>query len=168
MSGFGLLSWNWHTAILAFSTRDGPPLDVTTFCSSTRPSTSSVSSIVPPTFFTMRISRRSTDSPSPFFGSTIRSTLSTAIGAKTDEYCETTLELRDVVAARNRLSRSFKFTGVEISFRYSTALVAACWNDSAMTVGCMPFVKSFSAAPRRLPAMTTTDVVPSPASTSCA
>src|ERR1700761_3736908 len=37
-----------------------------------------------------------------------------------------------------------------------------------MMVGCMPLASNRSAAPRRLPAITTTDVVPSPASTSCA
>ena len=54
------------------------------------------------------------------------------------------------------------------SVRYSTAFAEAFWKDSAMTVGWMPFCNIFSAAPRRLPARTTTDVVPSPASTSCA
>ena len=73
-----------------------------------------------------------------------------------------------MVAARSKLARSFKSTGVEISVKYSTDFAAAFVNDSAMIVGCIPFSNSFSAAPRRLPAMTTTDVVPSPASMSCA
>jgi hypothetical protein len=39
-----------------------------------------------------------------------------------------TFEFKDVPAARNRLSRSFKSTGVLISSRNSTAFVAAFWN----------------------------------------
>ena len=38
---------NWMSPILAFSVRDTPPARWDTFCSSTRPSTSSVSSTVP-------------------------------------------------------------------------------------------------------------------------
>lgn len=71
-----------------------------------------------------------------------------------------------MLAARSRLARSLRSIGVDISVRYSTALTDALKNDSAMMVGCMPFCSIFSAAPRRLPARTTTDVVPSPASTS--
>ena len=78
------------------------------------------------------------------------------------------LEFHDVLAARNKLARSFKSTGVDISVRYSTALTDALANASAMTVGCMPLASIFSAAPSKLPARTTTDVVPSPASMSCA
>ena len=66
--------------------RVGPPAAVLTFWLSATPSTSSVSSMVPPTFLTMRISRRSTfvlDSVAR------RLTLSTAMGARMDEYCET-------------------------------------------------------------------------------
>ncbi len=101
-------------------------------------------------------------------GVTRRVTASTAMGARTDEYCETILELRLVLAARRSDSRSLSSTGVEMSVRNSTALVAAFWKDSAMMVGWMPLLSIFSAAPSRLPATTTTEVVPSPASTSCA
>ena len=59
-SGFGALSWNWMIPIFAFSIRVGPPAATTTFWFNTTPSTSSVSSIVPPTFLTIRMSRRST------------------------------------------------------------------------------------------------------------
>ena len=38
---------NWMSPIFAFSVRDTPPARWDTFCSSTRPSTSSVSSTVP-------------------------------------------------------------------------------------------------------------------------
>ena len=77
-----------------------------------------------------------------------------------------TFELNEVVAARSRLALSSRFTGVEISVKYSTAFAAAFVKDSAMIVGCIPFSSIFSAAPRRLPASTTTEVVPSPASMS--
>lgn len=146
---------------------------------------SSVSSIVPPTFLTRRMSRRSTLVEA---GVTRRRTESTAMGERMEEYWETiwareprqlllpcsrrkgkpTLELRLVLAALKRLSRSFRSTGVEISSKYSTTFFAARPNDSAMMVGWMPLPRSFSAAPRRDPARTTTDVVPSPASISCA
>jgi hypothetical protein len=79
-----------------------------------------------------------------------------------------TLELRDVVAARNNEVLSFKSIGRDISVKYSTALADALRKASAIIVGCIPFCSIFSAAPRRLPASTTTEVVPSPASTSCA
>ena len=79
-----------------------------------------------------------------------------------------TFELRDVVAARRREVLSERSIGVDISVRYSTAFAEALRKDSATIVGCMPFCSIFSAAPKKLPARTTTDVVPSPASTSCA
>jgi hypothetical protein len=79
-----------------------------------------------------------------------------------------TLEFKEVLAARNKLGLSLRSTGVEISVRYSTAFTEAFRKASAMMVGCMPFCNIFSAAPKKLPARTTTDVVPSPASISCA
>ena len=72
--------------IFAFSTRVGPPPATTTFWFKTTPSTSSVSSIVPPTFFTIRTSLRSTFDDVEV---AIRVTASTAIGARVDEYCDT-------------------------------------------------------------------------------
>ena len=69
-------------------------------------------------------------------------------------------------AARSKFDLSLRSTGVDISVRYSTAFVAALVKDSAIIVGCIPFSSIFSAAPKRLPARTTTDVVPSPASIS--
>ena len=69
--------------IFAFSILVGPPAATTTFWLSTTPSMSSVSSIVPPTFLTMRISRKSTFSD---VGVTRRVTAETAMGARTDEY----------------------------------------------------------------------------------
>lgn len=73
--------------ILAFSIRVGPPACVMTFWFNNTPSISSVSSMVPPTFLTSRISRRSTLVEA---GVTRRRTESTAMGDKMDEYCETT------------------------------------------------------------------------------
>lgn len=79
---------------------------------------------------------------------------------------ELTLELKLVLAALKRLSRSLRSTGVEISSKYSTTFFAARPNDSAMMVGWIPLARSFSAAPKRDPARMTTEVVPSPASIS--
>lgn len=170
-------------AILAFSILVGPPAETTTFWLRTTPSTSSVSSIVPPIFLTTRMSLRSTFDE---VGVTRRETAATAMGASVEEYCETilkycklsqlapvqgkmnTFEFKEVLAARKRLALSLRSTGVDISVRYPTAFVDAFMNDSATMVGWMPFSNIFSAAPSRAPAKTTTEVVPSPASISCA
>jgi hypothetical protein len=66
--------------------RVGPLAATTTFWLRTTPSTSSVSSMVPPTFLTIRMSLRSTLLD---VGVTSRDTAETAIGARVDEYCET-------------------------------------------------------------------------------
>lgn len=144
---------------------------------------SSVSSIVPPTFLTVLTFLRSTVD---VLRSDTRLTASTAMGDRMEEYCETILELREVLAARRSESRSLRSTGVAISSRYSTHFAAAREKLSAMIVGWMPvrvpllrhdalnegvdapLASIFSAAPSRLPANTTTLVVPSPAATSCA
>jgi hypothetical protein len=52
-----------------------------------------------------------------------------------------TLELREVEAARRRVSRSLRSTGVDISVRNSTALADARWKASAMVVGWIPWVR---------------------------
>lgn len=46
-----------------------------------------------------------------------------------------TLEFKEVLAARKRLALSLRSTGVDISVRYSTALMDALRNDSAAIVG---------------------------------
>ena len=79
-----------------------------------------------------------------------------------------TFEFNDVVAACSNAVFSFSAIGIDSSSKYSTALADALRKASAMMVGCMPFCNIFSAAPRNAPARTTTEVVPSPASTSCA
>jgi hypothetical protein len=137
--------------------------------------------MVPPTFLTIRISLKSTVELWLF---EILVTAFTAIGANVLEYCDTIFEFKLVVAARRRDALSLRSTGVDISVRYSTALVAALRKDVAIKEGWMPdkclveslwqekanepLANSFSAAPNRLPASTTTLVVPSPASMSCA
>lgn len=92
----------------------------------------------------------------------------TAMGPRRFEYCETILEDKDVLAAWRRVDVSVSDTGCDMSCRISTAAAAALWKDSEMTEGWMPLDRSRSAAPSRLPHITTTDVVPSPASMSCA
>jgi hypothetical protein len=54
---------NWMSAILAPTTLVGPPAALEALCSNTSPSTISESSMVPPPFFTIRMSRRSTRFP---------------------------------------------------------------------------------------------------------
>ena len=85
-SGLGLLSWNWIKPILAFSILVGPPALVIAIWFSAKPSTSSVSSIVPPTFFTILISLKSTLEEAEV---TSRVTADTAMGARVEEYWET-------------------------------------------------------------------------------
>lgn len=73
-----------------------------------------------------------------------------------------------MLAAWRREALSVREMGWDISCKTSTAAAEALWKDSEMTEGWMPLDSNRSAAPRRLPQMTTTEVVPSPASTSWA
>jgi len=104
MSVLGGEMQNWIIAIFAFSTLVGPPAALLDFKSSTRPSTISVSSMVPPDLRRILMSFRST--MSGLSGSLILSTESTAMGANTLEYCATTLDPREVVAALMSAPRS--------------------------------------------------------------
>mmetsp|Transcript_23691 Transcript_23691/g.27421 ORF Transcript_23691/g.27421 Transcript_23691/m.27421 type:complete len:203 (-) Transcript_23691:31-639(-) len=120
--------------------------------------------MVPPRAVTMRTSFRST-SPLGFM---MRVTASTAIGARRSEFCEITFELSDVMAAFINVSRSSMSIFTLISSRTRSACCAHSWKHSEIIVGWMPFIRSSSTAFRRAPHKTTTDVVPSPASTSWA
>mmetsp|Transcript_82834 Transcript_82834/g.234704 ORF Transcript_82834/g.234704 Transcript_82834/m.234704 type:complete len:205 (+) Transcript_82834:960-1574(+) len=166
MSVFGAERQNWMSPTLAFSTRLGPPAARATFCVSTRPSTSSVSSVVPPSFFTIRMSWRSTFVA--VSGSMTFSTASTAMGASCSEFCATTFEFNEVWALCRSWSLFSSSTGTATEFRISSAFSAACRKASVMACGWIPFDSRRSAAWRSAPATTTTDVVPSPASTSWA
>ena len=95
-------------------------------------------------------------------------TASTAIGDNKDECCETTLEFNEVEALCNKDCLSVNLTGILIFCKISFDLVAAFWNDSEITVGCIPLASNLDAASNKEPAITTTVVVPSPASISCA
>lgn len=135
-------------------------------------------------------------------GSITRMTASTLIGASRLEYCDTTLEQRDVVALLSNVSRSSSCTGWLMPVSTSTPLSTAFWKDSEMMVGWMParhssqstfnlciywaywtvtaqntaFIKLWSVPlcssllqeSSSAPAITTTEVVPSPASMSWA
>mmetsp|Transcript_79180 Transcript_79180/g.221984 ORF Transcript_79180/g.221984 Transcript_79180/m.221984 type:complete len:266 (-) Transcript_79180:29-826(-) len=166
MSVFGAERQNWMRPTFAFSTRRGPPATLETRCVNTRPSTNSVSSVVPPSFFTSRISFKST--LFAVFASMTLSTASTAMGPKSSAFWDTTLELRDVMALWRSCSRFPRSTGMDMFVRTSSAFSAAIKNDSVIICGWMPLDRSRSAAPSSAPAITTTDVVPSPASTSWA
>lgn len=98
------------------------------------------------------------------------------------------MEFNEVDAARRSDSRSDKSIAVAISVKNSTDFCAARWNDSAIVVGWIPKImitvsidlyirhpfyylplfNIFSAAESIELHKTTTEVVPSPASTSCA
>ena len=116
--------------------RAGPPPLLTTLCVSTRPSTISLSSIVPPTFFTMRMFLKST--LSAVFMSMVLSTESTAIGPSRLECWDTILDDNDVDAAWRSVARSVSEIGCDMSCRVWTAAAAARWKDSEMMVGWMP------------------------------
>ena len=92
----------------------------------------------------------------------------TAMGPRRFEYCDTILEESEVLAAWRREAVSVRAMGCDMSWRTSTAAAAALWKASEMTEGWMPLPSSLSAAPSKLPQRTTTEVVPSPASTSWA
>mmetsp|Transcript_10473 Transcript_10473/g.26846 ORF Transcript_10473/g.26846 Transcript_10473/m.26846 type:complete len:214 (-) Transcript_10473:1-642(-) len=128
------------------------------------PSTSSESSTVPPSLLISLISRRSRVLLPGFI--TLR-TESTAMGDSSEEYCDTTLLLKDVVAALIRASLSLRSTSIAMLSRISTPFSAAFWKESEMTVGCTPFSSSSEHFLSSAPQMTTTEVVPSPATTSC-
>ena len=98
--------WNWMTGILAFSMRVGPLAAWLTFLSKTRPFTSSVSSTMPPRFFTILTSQRST--MSSLAASMMKRTALAVRGVRSMEYWLTTLLLREVLADFTR--ESFEYT----------------------------------------------------------
>ncbi|KAH3663770.1 hypothetical protein OGAPHI_005173 [Ogataea philodendri] len=151
--------------IRALSILVGPPALLITFCVKTTPATVSVSSMVPPSFLIKRISFRSTFVAC---GPTTLSTASTASGPNNDECCDTIFDESDVFAALINASLSSSEIRCDMSSKIWTLRSAARVNDSEMMVGWMPLLSSFSAAPSKAPVITTTDVVPSPASTSWA
>ena len=65
----------------------------------------------------------------------ILNTESTAMGESSALFCDTTLELREVLADFRRLSLSFRSNGIAILVRISTDLAAAFWKLSEMDVG---------------------------------
>mmetsp|Transcript_23828 Transcript_23828/g.34820 ORF Transcript_23828/g.34820 Transcript_23828/m.34820 type:complete len:292 (-) Transcript_23828:52-927(-) len=161
MSVFGAERQNWMSMTLALSTFLILPQMLLL---RTSPSTISLSSTVPPRRSTTRTSFKST---LLFSKSATLSTESTAIGARMSAFWYTILDEREMVAAWIRESRSLRSTGMAMSRRISLALASALTKQSAMMVGCTPFSSSMRTASRKAPAMTTTDVVPSPASMSC-
>ncbi len=148
----------------------GPPLaELGLHLSKTIPSTSSVSSIVPPSFFTSLMSFKSTFVA--VWGSMILSTASTAIGESSSVLAETTFELNEVFTHWIRVSLFEISTGIDSSFLItSNEKSNALWNPkmkrnipSEMMLGWMPLSRRDSAALSKAPAKTTTEVVPSPA-----
>mmetsp|Transcript_5528 Transcript_5528/g.16299 ORF Transcript_5528/g.16299 Transcript_5528/m.16299 type:complete len:201 (+) Transcript_5528:378-980(+) len=165
MSVLGAERQNWISPILARSMRVGPPAAFLAPCAKTMPLTSSVSSTVPPTCFTIFIVFKST--VVAVTASTTLRTASTASGASLSEFCEITLDERHVVTASTSRSRSPSLTGCAHSLRISSHAFAASTNASAIEVGWSPLTRSWWHASRSDPAITHTEVVPSPASMSC-
>lgn len=132
-SGLGGLSWNWIRPILAFSILRGPPALLITGWVRTNPSTSSLSSIVPPTFLIIRMFLRSTLSAD--FMSIVFITELTAMGPSRFEYCDTILEESDVLAAWRRAAVSVREMGSDMSWSTLTAAAAALWKASDMIEG---------------------------------
>ena len=164
-SVFGAVRQNWMRPILALVMRTGPRAVWDARLLKTRPFTSSVSSMVPPWAFTTLILFKSTFSASG--ESMTASTASTASGASFSEYCDTTLDDKDVVAASTSTDLSSRLTGMAMPVRISSALLTHSWNASVIAVGWMPFSSRFEHWFNSEPASTVTDVVPSPASISC-
>ena len=94
-------------------------------------------------------------------------TASTASGARVSEFWEITLDERHVLTASTSLSRSLSVIGCAQDCRIESHVLAASTNASAIEVGCSPLTSSWWQASSNDPAITQTEVVPSPASMSC-
>jgi len=82
---------------------------------------------------------------------------------------ETTFELREVLTQLINVYLLEISTGIDkLFFMTSSEVSKALWNPYEIIFGWIPLSKSDSAAFKSAPARTTTDVVPSPAYTSCA
>mmetsp|Transcript_32802 Transcript_32802/g.76615 ORF Transcript_32802/g.76615 Transcript_32802/m.76615 type:complete len:247 (-) Transcript_32802:139-879(-) len=156
---------NWTTAIFALGMRMGPPAAFEIFCEKTSPWINSVSSTVPPSFWTTLMLLRS--ALVSVAGSAMLMTASTARGASRLEFCDTTFEHSDVVVHFTSVSLSEKSTGIAMLRMISSALLLASWKASEIWLGCRPRVSRVCTAFNSPPASTTTLVVPSPASMSC-
>lgn len=93
--------------------------------SKTIPSTSSVSSMVPPNFLTILMSFKSTFVA--VRGSIILSTASTAIGESSSVLVDTTFELREVFTHSIKVSLFEISTGIERDLITSRDLSRALW-----------------------------------------
>lgn len=143
----------------------GPPADLDgLLLGKTKPSTISVSSTVPPNFFVTLISLKST--LVLLFFSIILKTESTAKGDNSLELVEITFELKAVLTVSINLALSYKSTFSEIVSKISKALFYALINPSEIDVGWIDLDNNFSQADNKDPAITATEVVPSPASIS--
>ena len=94
-------------------------------------------------------------------------TASTANGPKISEFDETTFELSEVLQAFTTDSLSVNFNFFDIVSRISTDLSAQNPNVSEIIVGWIPLVSKAWHEFNNDPAITTTEVVPSPTSISC-
>jgi len=119
--------------------------------------------MVPPTFLVTLISLKSTLVLSLLM--TFK-TASTARGESSLELVLITLEDKEVFTHWINCSLSSKSTVVAKVFKISWALASALMKPSEIVVGWIYFSNKLSQAFKRDPAITATDVVPSPASIS--
>jgi len=77
-----------------------------------------------------------------------------------------TFDASEVFTQVIKASLSLRSIVVEIDLRTFKASSKAIWNPSEMVVGWIPLARRLSQACSKAPAMTTTEVVPSPASIS--
>lgn len=121
--------------------------------------------MVPPSFFTILMSLKST--LIAVSGSITFKIALTAISENNSLYELTTFELNDVLTHSINASRSLILTGIDncslITLREKSR---ACWKPYETMLGWIPLSNKDSAAFNKAPARTTTEVVPSPASTS--
>ena len=144
-------------ATLAFSIRLVVPIAL---LSKQSPSTSSVSSKVPPTLATILMSLRSSEFFSglaTFMTALVQSSLIWA------EWVLMTFELREVAQAFIMASLFERSNSIFIDSITLIASPAARWKASEILVGWMLWPRSCFAASRSAPQTTTTVVVPSPA-----
>lgn len=123
--------------------------------------------MVDPSFLTILISLRST--LLAVSGSITLNTEFTANSENNSLYELTTFELNDVLTHSIKAYLSVILTGIAscylMTFKENSR---ACWNPSETMLGWIPLSSKDSAAFSKAPAKTTTEVVPSPASTSWA
>ncbi len=158
---------NWSIAIFGFSILRGDPgAEIGILSANKTPLNNYMSSKVPPSFWYILMSLRSTlvaEVMSQILLMELR-----AIGANSVAFWETIFELKEVLTHWISYSSSVRSILSPSSWITSRDLFRAIANPSEILVGCIPYSRRLCAASRSAPESMTTDVVPSPASMSYA